>query len=100
MKITSPKAMACATVPALGERPEPRDQVLDLLGMARRKQHGMAGLDPQAADRAADMARADDADAQLGATACLRQGVPRHHRRGKGQRAAGAEQRAAGGIER
>ena len=31
-------------------------KLLELVGMARRKQHGMAGLHPQLANRAADMA--------------------------------------------
>src|SRR2546425_7531872 len=58
----------------------------------------MAGLDPQAADRAADTAGADDADRQLGASG-LRNGVPRPQRRRKGECAACAEQRTAGAVE-
>ena len=49
----------------LGERAEVVDQRLDLLRMARREQHRVTGLDPQAADRAADVAGADDADFEL-----------------------------------
>src|SRR6516162_1262695 len=62
--------------------------------MARRKQHGMAGLTPQPANRATDMPRADDADAQLAAT-CLREDTQRPQRCEKRQCAASAEQRTA-----
>src|SRR5262249_43874242 len=54
----------------------------------------MAGLNPQPADRATDMPRADDADAQLAAT-CLREDTQRPQRCEKGQCAASAEQRTA-----
>src|SRR5262249_34471730 len=52
----------------LGEWSEPGHQVLELLRMARREQHGVADLNPQAANRPTDMARTDDADSQLVAT--------------------------------
>src|SRR5229473_2362471 len=58
----------------------------------------MAGLDPQAADRAADTAGADDADRQLGAGG-LRNGAPQPQRRRKGECAACAEQRTAEAVE-
>src|SRR6266550_1549812 len=58
----------------------------------------MAGLDPQAADRAADTAGADDADRQLGAGG-LRNDAPRPQRRCKGESAACAEQRTAEAVE-
>src|SRR5215468_5275042 len=62
--------------------------------MARREQHGMAGLNPQPANRATDMPRADDADAQLAAT-CLREDTQRPQRCEHGQCAACTEQRTA-----
>src|SRR5712691_531751 len=58
----------------------------------------MTGLDPQAADRAADTAGADDPDRQLGAGR-LRNDVPRPQCRRKGECAACAEQRTAGAVE-
>src|SRR5262249_4048618 len=75
-----------------GEWAEPGHQVLEFLRMARREQHGMAGLNPQPANRATDMPRADDADAQLAAT-CLREDTQRPQRCEKGQCAASAEHR-------
>src|SRR5437660_6685249 len=78
----------------LGEWTEPGHQILKLLRMARREQHGMAGLNPQPANRATDMARADDADAQLAAT-CLREDTQRSQCCEQGQCAACAEQRTA-----
>src|SRR5438876_4290171 len=78
----------------LGEWTEPGHQILKLLRMARREQHWMAGLNPQPANRATDMARADDADAQFAAT-CLREDRQRPQRCEKGQCAACAEQRTA-----
>src|SRR6266516_4314279 len=62
--------------------------------MARREQHGMAGLNPQPANRATDMARADDTDAQLAIT-YLREGTQRPQRCEQGQCAACAKQRTA-----
>jgi hypothetical protein len=50
--------------------------------MARGKQHRMAGLDPQTANSAADMAGADDADAPL----CLSRCKLRSHRGAKDER--------------
>src|SRR6266702_802008 len=58
----------------------------------------MTGLDPQAADGAADTAGADDADRELGAGR-LRSDAPRPQRRRHGKCAACAEQRTAGSIE-
>jgi hypothetical protein len=72
----------------LGLRSKSRHQVLELVGMPRGEQHGVAGLDPQATDRAADMTRADDADAHLGAAVCLRRSVRRPQVRAKHQGAA------------
>ena len=43
-------------------RPELLRQRCELLGMARRHEHLMARIDPMARERAADAARADDAD--------------------------------------
>ena len=96
MKSASPKAIACGDRAGAGQRAEPGDQVLEFLGMARREQHRVAGLDPEAADGAADVARADDADAQL--AGCRLRERPRRQRRGQGP-AVGGEQRAPGAIE-
>jgi len=46
----------------------------------------VAGLDPQSADRAADMAGADDADTHLGAAGCLREDLPRLQGRSNARR--------------
>src|SRR5262249_58422416 len=78
----------------LGEWAEPGHKALELLRRARREQHGMAGFTPHPANRAADMPRADDADAQLAAT-CLREDTQRPQRCEKRQCAASAEQRTA-----
>src|SRR5262249_44212221 len=62
--------------------------------MSRREQHAVAGLNPQTTNRATDMARADEADAQLAAT-CLSKDRQRSQRCEQGQCAACAEQRTA-----
>ena len=56
----------------------------------------MAGLDPEAADRAADMARADDADANF--VRRLRARAARRLASGEHERAAGKEHGTAGAI--
>ncbi len=50
----------------LGQRTETRDQIFQFVRMARGKEDRMAGLDPQAADGAADVAGADDTDFEFG----------------------------------
>ena len=49
---------------ALGQGAEPLHQRREFFGMAGGEHHGMAGLHPERADRAADMAGSDDADFQ------------------------------------
>src|SRR5438132_5644064 len=65
--------------------------------MARGEQHGMTGLNPQGANRATDMARADDADAQLAAT-CLREDTQWSQCCEQGRCAACPEQRTARAV--
>ena len=84
----------------LRKRAEPRHQVLQLFGMAGRKQHRMAGLDPQAPDRAADVPRADNSDAGLCAFVGLCKGGPRLQRSIHRDRTAGSKGSAAGPIKR
>ena len=95
--MTSPNAIAWSTVPAWASAAKAGHQVLQLFGMARGEQHRVAGLDPQTADRAADMTRADDADARLAAV--LRQQAHRRQRRCDHRRRAGADQDAAAAID-
>jgi hypothetical protein len=60
-------------------RPELLDEALELLGVARRHEHLVAGLHPMARERAADLAGADDADLQRRGR-CLRGGRTRDPR--------------------
>src|ERR1700757_4408019 len=66
--------------------------------MARREQHRMAGLNPQGANRATDMARPDDADPKLAAT-CLREDTQRSQCCEQARCAACAEQRTARAVK-
>src|SRR5262245_62130923 len=66
--------------------------------MARREQHGVAGLNPQSANRTTNTARADDADPQLAAT-CLREDTQRSQSCEQGRCAACAEQRTARAVK-
>jgi hypothetical protein len=65
MNNTSPKRDGLIDSAGLREFAESSDEVFQLARMARGKQHGMAGLDPEPADSAADMTGTDDADALL-----------------------------------
>ena len=58
----------------LCKRAKALDEVFQFLRMTRREEHRMTGLDPKLADRAADMAGADNADFHLGASGRLTQG--------------------------
>src|ERR1019366_1480179 len=83
----------------LSEGTKARDQVLQLLGMARREQHRMPRLDPQPSDRATDTAGADDANAQFVAAVRLGQQAPRPQRRAEDQRAARTEHCSAVAVD-
>ena len=84
--------------PGLGERSKPVGERLELLRMARGEHDGMAGLDPEAADGAADVARADDADLEL-VCGRLRACEPGQRRGGEQCGCADAEQTAAAVVD-
>ncbi len=99
----------------LGQRPELLDQRLQVFRMARGEHHRVAGLDPQAPDRPADIAAADHRDriffdswAKAGVTVEARASAPasRIVRRSQAidellhlAALAGVRQAAAGGAE-
>ena len=61
---TEPNAAASRGVPDVSARPELLRERLELLRMTRRHEDLVARIDPVARERAADPARADDADLQ------------------------------------
>ena len=62
MSTMSPKLAASAGVPGLGVGTGLGGELLQLFGMARREQNLVAGFRPEHAERATDLAGADDAD--------------------------------------
>ena len=78
----------------LREFAETGNQVLELFGVARGEQNLVTVLHPETADRAADIAGADNADMHLGA---LRPHAGRPQGRAQDERAAGAKKHRAAG---
>ena len=72
MNSTSPKAIASATVPARASGPSLATRSFSSSGWRDENSTGWPALTQSAADGAADMARADDADAQLAGAGRLR----------------------------
>ena len=97
MRMTLAEIERLADRAAFGERSEFVGQRLELLRMTRREEHLVTGLDPQAADRASDIATADDANFRL--LCCGLRDCEAGHRSGQQRCGADIEKFATAMIE-